>query len=163
MPYDPRLSLKRAKRTGVWICLGAVATAALFVAGLLQQSYWALAIPVAAGVFTLLTLAFWIGYTINTVRGIPSEAEHYEGRQVRLIALGICFASVVLAALFVVGVLRQSYWSLAIPVAGAVLGLAGMVFWIGWAIVMQRSTLPNAEAEQRSGEEGADLPLDARP
>ena len=51
-----------------------------------------------------------------------------------------------LAVLFVAGVMRQSYLALAIPVAAALLGLLGMIFWIGWAIVTQRSTLPSAEA-----------------
>lgn len=141
MPYDARLALRRARRTGALICLAAVALAALFVLGLVRQSYWALAIPVGAGVLAVLWASFWIGYTIRTVRGIPPEAEHYETRRARRMALGICGISVALAATFLFGVARQSYWALAVPVAGAVLGLAAMVFWIGWAIVTQRSTL----------------------
>jgi len=83
---------------------------------------------------------------IRTVRGIPAEAEHYEGRKARAIALGICIASVAVAGVFLLGVLRQSYWALALPVAGAVRSLAAMVFWIGWAIVTQRSTLEQFES-----------------
>jgi hypothetical protein len=139
------LALRRARRTGLLICLAAVIAAALLVAGIARESYWALAIPVAAAVLSALTLSFWIGYTINTVRGIPAEADHYEGRQARAIALGICALSVLAAAVFLLGVLRQSYWALALPVAAAVLGLAAMVFWIGWAIVTQRSSLPGEE------------------
>ena len=138
---EGNLSLKRARRTGLWICGVTALGAVLFVGALARESYWALAIPVAVGVLTALSLSFWIGYTIATVRGIPPEAEQYEGALARRIAKGICAASVVLALLFVIGVLRGSYWALALPVAGAVLGVAGMVFWIGWNITQQRSTL----------------------
>jgi O-antigen/teichoic acid export membrane protein len=146
MPHDARLALRRARRTGVLICGVALAGAALFVAGLAQGSYWALAIPVTLAVLGALSLAFWIGYTINTVRGIPPEAEPYEGRHARRVAAGICVVSVALAAGFLWGVAQHSYWALALPVGAAVLGLAGMVFWIGWAIVTQRRSLPESAA-----------------
>ena len=51
-------------------------------------------------------------------------------------------ASVVLAILFLAGVVGGSYLALAIPVTAAVLGFLGMIFWIGWAIVTQKTTLP---------------------
>lgn len=146
MPHDARLALKRARRTGVLVCLGTVLLAVLFLAGLAHRSYWALAVPVGVGVGAALALAFWIGLTIATVRGIPPEADAYEGRGARGIALGLCALSIALAAAFVLGVAQRSYWALALPVAAAVLGLLGMVGWIGWAIVTQRSTLPAAEA-----------------
>jgi hypothetical protein len=146
MAHDARLALRRARRTGALICVVTLALAALFLWGVAGRSYWAVAIPVGVAVLGVLWLTFWIGHTIRTVRGIPAEAEHYEGRAARLVALGICLASVALAAVFLAGVARQSYWALALPVAAAVLGLAAMVFWIGWAIVTQRSTLPEAEA-----------------
>src|SRR5574341_373227 len=116
MPHEPDLSLRRSKRVGRRICALAAAGAALFVWGVAVESYWALAIPVSAAVFTALGLAFWVGYTINTVRGIPAEAEHYRGGAARWIALGICAASVLLALLYLLGLLAQSYWALAIPV-----------------------------------------------
>jgi hypothetical protein len=155
MAHDSRLALRRARRTGVLVCIVTVLLAAGFLAGLARQSYWALAVPVAAGVLGALTLAFWIGYTINTVRGIPAEADHYEGRAARRIALGICVASLALAAAFLLGVARGSYWALALPVGGAVLGLLAMVFWIGWAIVTQRRSLPGQPAEAPSAGAGA--------
>jgi len=152
MPHEPDLSLRRSKRTGLRICAAAAAGAALFLWGLAEQSYWAVALPVAVGVLTVLSLAFWIGYTINTVRGIPEEAEHYRSHSARWIAGGICIVSVVLALVFIVGLVRESYWALALPVAVAVLGLAWMIFWIGWAIVMQKTTLePVADAGTDAG------------
>jgi fatty acid desaturase len=40
----------------------------LFLAGLLNGSYWALAIPVATLVFFVLALVAWVGHTIATVQ-----------------------------------------------------------------------------------------------
>jgi len=158
MPHDARLALRRARRSGVLICLGSATVAVLFVAGLAQGSYWALALPVTVAVLGALSLAFWIGYTINTVRGIPAEADHYEGRHARRVALGICAVSVALAGAFLLGVAQRSYWALAIPVGAAVLGLCAMVFWIGWAIVTQRRSLPEPDAAAESGAEAPSAP-----
>jgi hypothetical protein len=146
MVWDRSLSFRRSRRTGWKICLAAAAGAALFLWGLTRESYWALALPVALGVLAALSLAFYVGYTILTVRGIPAEAEHYDSRGAKGAALAICAASVVLGCVFVAGVIAQSYWALALPVAAAVLGLLGMVFWIGAAIVMQRTTLAQARS-----------------
>jgi hypothetical protein len=139
---EANLSVRRARRHGVWICALSSVLTLLFLYGLWHGSYWTLAVPVTVGVLTVLWLMFWIGYTIGTVGGIPQEAQHYSNPGARQIAWGICAASVVLGAGFIIGVVRQSYWVLAIPVAGAVLSLLGMVFWIGWAIVTQKTTLP---------------------
>ncbi|HEX7928500.1 MAG TPA: hypothetical protein VF678_12975, partial [bacterium] len=105
MPHEPDLSLRRSKRVGLQICIVAVLVAALFIAGIATESYWALAIPVAIGVLTALSLMFWIGYTINTVRGIPPEAEHYRSDAARWIALGICALSILVALVFLFGIL----------------------------------------------------------
>jgi hypothetical protein len=144
MVWDRSLSIRRSRRTGWKICSFAAAGAVLFLWGLARESYWALALPVTAGVLAALGLAFYIGYTILTVRGIPAEAEHYGSRTAKGLALAICAGSVALAFVFLAGVIAESYWALALPVAGAVLGLLGMVFWIGVAIVLQRSTLSQA-------------------
>jgi hypothetical protein len=71
-----------ASRTqGGLICVGVVVVGALFLLGVLQQSYWALAIPVAALVFFVLGLTFWVGYTIATIQvdgfdaSEPAQAE----------------------------------------------------------------------------------------
>jgi hypothetical protein len=55
------------------ICVAVVVVAACFLLGLLQQSYWALALPVAILVFFVLGLTFWVGYTIATIRVEPAE------------------------------------------------------------------------------------------
>ena len=147
MPFEPDLSLRRSKRVGMRICIGSVIAAILFLWGLWAESYWVLAIPVAVGTLSALGLMFWIGYTINTVRGIPPEAEHYRSDGARWAALGICGLSVLLALVFLLGLLGQSYWALAIPVGIVVLGLIGMVFWIGWAILTQKvPDPPDADA-----------------
>jgi energy-coupling factor transporter transmembrane protein EcfT len=49
---------------GVLLCLASVILAALFVWGIYLKNYWALAIPLLAGVLALLALTFWIGWTL---------------------------------------------------------------------------------------------------
>lgn len=63
-----------SRAQGGLICVGVVIVAALFVLGLLQQSYWALALPVLLLVSFVLGLTFWVGYTIATIQVEP-EAE----------------------------------------------------------------------------------------
>ena len=51
-----------------------VVVAAVFLLGLLQKSYWALALPVSILVFFVLGLTFWVGYTIATIQVEPFDA-----------------------------------------------------------------------------------------
>ena len=68
--------MNNSSRTqGGLICVGVAILAAGFLLGLLQHSYWALAIPVAILVFFVLGLAFWVGYTIATIRVEPFDTE----------------------------------------------------------------------------------------
>ena len=58
-----------ASRNQGWaICFGAGFLAFLFLVGILSESYWAIAIPVAVLVFFVLGLACWVGYTIATIQ-----------------------------------------------------------------------------------------------
>ena len=66
-----------SRTQGGLICVAVVILAALFVLGLLQQSYWALAVPVFFAVSFVLGLVFWVGWTIATIR---VEPEHDPGR-----------------------------------------------------------------------------------
>jgi hypothetical protein len=50
------------------ICGGAAAAALIFLIGILNGSYWALAIPVAIVTFFALGLIAWVGYTIATIQ-----------------------------------------------------------------------------------------------
>jgi hypothetical protein len=66
--------MKDSSRTqGGLICVGVVILAAWFLLGLLQKSYWAVAIPVAIVVFFGLGLSFWVGYTIATIQVEPFD------------------------------------------------------------------------------------------
>ncbi len=56
---------------GLLICVGTILAAVVFLIGLFLKSYWALAIPVAIGFLWLLGLAFWIGWTLLTIRVEP--------------------------------------------------------------------------------------------
>jgi len=60
-----------SRAQGGLICVAVVVLGALFAAGLLQGSYLALAIPVAIATFFVLGLAFWVGWTIATIRVEP--------------------------------------------------------------------------------------------
>jgi threonine/homoserine efflux transporter RhtA len=62
-----------SRTQGGLICIAVVVLGAWFLLALLQQSYWALAIPVAIIVFFVLGLTFWIGYTIATIRVEPVD------------------------------------------------------------------------------------------
>ena len=63
-----------ASRNQGWgICFGAGSLAFLFLVGILSESYWAIAIPVAVAVFFALGLAAWVGYTIATIQVEPEQ------------------------------------------------------------------------------------------
>ena len=60
-----------SRTQGALICGVVLGLGLWFLVGLLQKSYWAIAIPVALVVFFALGLSFWIGYTIATVQVEP--------------------------------------------------------------------------------------------
>jgi hypothetical protein len=64
----PNRSDENSRVLGGVVCLAAALATVLFLYGLSVQSYWALALPVAALFLFLLGLVFWIGWTIMTVR-----------------------------------------------------------------------------------------------
>ena len=64
-----------SKIWGVVLCAAIIIVAILFLWGISIQSYWALAIPVAAGFLGILGLGFWIGWTILTIKTAPPTPE----------------------------------------------------------------------------------------
>jgi hypothetical protein len=60
-----------SRAQGGLICVAVVVVGALFAVGLLRESYWALALPVAVLTFFGLGLAFWVGWTIATIQVEP--------------------------------------------------------------------------------------------
>jgi len=64
-----------SRTQGGLICVAVVILGAWFLLGLLQGSYWALAIPVAVAVFFALGLCFWVGYTIATIQVEPFDQD----------------------------------------------------------------------------------------
>jgi threonine/homoserine efflux transporter RhtA len=64
-----------SRTQGGLICVAVVVLGAWFLLGILKESYWALALPVAVLVFFALGLTFWVGYTIATVEVEPYEEE----------------------------------------------------------------------------------------
>jgi ABC-type polysaccharide/polyol phosphate export permease len=62
-----------SRTQGGLICVAVVVVGLIFLIGVLTKSYWALALPVAALVFFVLGLTFWVGWTIATIRVEPEE------------------------------------------------------------------------------------------
>lgn len=63
-----------SRNQGWAITGGAIFVGLVFFAGILNESYWALAIPVAILVFFVLGLVAWVGHTIATVQVEPETA-----------------------------------------------------------------------------------------
>jgi energy-coupling factor transporter transmembrane protein EcfT len=57
-----------------------------------------------------------------------AERSHFYG-------LIICAITIVTAIIFLAGVLRRSYWAVALPVTGGFLGALYVAFWIGRALI----------------------------
>jgi hypothetical protein len=62
-----------SRNQGWAICGGAGLAAAVFLIGILNGSYWAIAIPVTILTLFALGLVAWVGYTIATIQ-VDSEA-----------------------------------------------------------------------------------------
>lgn len=61
--------MNETSRAQGWaICAGAGLAALLFIVGVLNGSYWAVAIPVAIVTLFALGLVAWVGYTIATIQ-----------------------------------------------------------------------------------------------
>ena len=61
--------MNEASRIQGWAICGSAALAALlFVLGILNGSYWAIALPVAIITLFALGLVAWVGYTIATIQ-----------------------------------------------------------------------------------------------
>lgn len=61
--------MNESSRSQGWaICIGAGVLALLFVIGIMNGSYLALALPVAALTLFVLGLMAWVGFTIATIQ-----------------------------------------------------------------------------------------------
>ncbi len=52
---------ERSHFYGLMICAASIATAVVFIVGVMRRSYLALAVPVTGGFLGALYIAFWIG------------------------------------------------------------------------------------------------------
>jgi hypothetical protein len=75
-PQDWTLTEDQNRRSGLIILALVAVVGLLFTGGIARRSYWALALPVAAGVFSSLYVAFWIGRALLITR--PREPEAAE-------------------------------------------------------------------------------------
>jgi len=65
--------MDQGKIFGIVLCILAVALTAVFLWGLAQQQWWAVAIPVAALVVIAMTMLFWVGWTFFTTENGPPQ------------------------------------------------------------------------------------------
>ena len=63
--------MDRTRTYGGLICLAVMFLGLVFMIGVFNHSYIALAIPVTVITLTLLGLIFWIGYTIWSIKVEP--------------------------------------------------------------------------------------------
>jgi hypothetical protein len=68
-----------SRAQGILICVGAVVLGALFLMGLLEGSWWAVAIPVGILLAFVLGLTFWVGWTIATIQVEPESDAGHDG------------------------------------------------------------------------------------
>lgn len=61
----------RSRMQGGLICIAVLLVGLILLVGMLKGAYWALAIPVGILTFFVLGLAFWVGWTILTIRVEP--------------------------------------------------------------------------------------------
>lgn len=69
--------MQRSRIVGGLICLATVLAGIAFIWGIALQSYWAIAVPVIIGLFGVLALAFWIGWTmaVTEIEAPPQAPE----------------------------------------------------------------------------------------
>jgi len=60
-----------SRTQGFLICGAAVLLGVIFLTGLLNGSWWAVAIPVGILLAFVLGLTFWVGFTIATIQVEP--------------------------------------------------------------------------------------------
>lgn len=111
--------------------------------GISSEAYYAIAVPIGAVAIAILCTGLWIGWTILIIKVAPPMPEIVEKKDfAKIKAFVLCVVTLTLACLFVYGVYIKSYMALAIPAAVITLVLLGMVFWVGYAIITTRATLP---------------------
>jgi hypothetical protein len=67
-------------------------------------------------------------------RRLKVDWQNYKERS-QVYGLAICATSAIAGLVFLLGVLRKSYWALAMPVIMGFLGALYVAFWIGRALI----------------------------
>lgn len=52
------------------------------------------------------------------------------------------------ALIFTIGVLRRSYFAVALPVLGATMAVSGLLFWVGYTMVNMEPDLTELDMEE---------------
>lgn len=61
-------------------------------------------------------------------------------------AFFLCLITLALGGAFVYGLVIKNFWALAVPAASIVFVVLGAIFWVGFAIITTRATLPEDKA-----------------
>ena len=68
----------------------------------------------------------------------------------------ICAASLLVALIFIAGLLSGSWWAVAIPVALLLSFVIGLVFWVGWTIMTVDVQTEDVEASREVDKQSED-------
>ncbi len=63
------------------------------------------------------------------------DDQYQTAERSHIYGLMICAVAIFTALTFLTGVMRRSYWALALPVTGGFLGALYIAFWIGRALI----------------------------
>jgi len=108
-----------------------------------SNAYYTFAIPILIVSFFVIGTGFWIGLTILTIKVVPPMPEIVEKKDSSKIkAFFLCIVTLALAVILGYGIYIKSFWALAVPAIAISIVILGAIFWVGFAIITTRSTLP---------------------
>ena len=68
----------------------------------------------------------------------------------------ICAGAALVGLVFLVGLLRGAWWSVAVPVGALLAFVLGLAFWVGWTIATVQVEPEPAPEEPRAGGDAGD-------
>ena len=70
----------------------------------------------------------------------------------RIVGGLICLGTVVVGIAFIVGIILESYWAVAVPVLIGFLVVLALGFWIGWTMAVTKIEAPPQVTEESASE-----------
>lgn len=112
------------------------------------SSYYAMAFPLSLVSLAVIGTGSWIGWTILTIKVVspmPELAEKKDSSRIK--AFFLLIITLGLMVLLGYGLYIKSFWALAVPAAVISFVILGAVFWVGFAIITTRTTLPESKKQ----------------